>query len=153
MNRILYAMDCLDVLNDEVALPSSSVDLIYLDPPFNSKSKYNLPFKDELKKDLKPVEAFKDIWDWGEKEDAYLTELNEGPSKQVLADVVKLARNIAKNSSGGGGRCKSSRIPDKYGHAVGSDEESSKGYRKYLSSLRPNCKSLSQVNFGCDLWG
>lgn len=57
MNRILYADDCLNVLNDQVALPSASVDLIYLDPPFNSKSDYNLPFK--LKdKSAKPVAVF-----------------------------------------------------------------------------------------------
>ena len=42
-NRILNADDCLNVLNDEIALPSGSVDLIYLDPSFNSKSIYNLP--------------------------------------------------------------------------------------------------------------
>ncbi len=33
MNRVLYAADCLDILNDAEALPSASVDLIYLDPP------------------------------------------------------------------------------------------------------------------------
>lgn len=63
-NRILYADDCLNVLNDEVAIPSRSVDLIYLDPPFNSKSEYNLPFKGKYKS-AKPVEAFKDTWEWG----------------------------------------------------------------------------------------
>ncbi len=46
MNRTLFAADCLDVLNDSDALPDASIDLIYLDPPFNSNSKYNLPFKD-----------------------------------------------------------------------------------------------------------
>ena len=55
-NRILCADDCLDVLTDESALPSESVDLIYLDPPFNSKSGYNLPFKGKYE-NAKPVEA------------------------------------------------------------------------------------------------
>ena len=41
MNRILYASDCLKVLNDRDAPPDESVDLIYLDPPFNSNSHYN----------------------------------------------------------------------------------------------------------------
>lgn len=49
MNRILFADDCLDVLRDEVALPGQSVDLIYLDPPFNSNSRYNLPFRGKYK--------------------------------------------------------------------------------------------------------
>ncbi len=38
VNRLLYADDCLNVLKDELALPTGSVDLIYLDPPFNSNS-------------------------------------------------------------------------------------------------------------------
>lgn len=75
MNRILYAEDCLDVLNNEYALPNGSVDLIYLDPPFNSKSNYNLPFKGKYKKDAKPVEAFTDTWTWGEKEKGQLDKL------------------------------------------------------------------------------
>ncbi|MXV92416.1 MAG: modification methylase, partial [Chloroflexi bacterium] len=36
MNRILFAADCLDILKDSSAIPDASIDLIYLDPPFNS---------------------------------------------------------------------------------------------------------------------
>ena len=35
----LYFGDCLEVMQDDI--PSESVDLIYLDPPFNSKRIYN----------------------------------------------------------------------------------------------------------------
>ncbi len=63
MNRILYASDCLKVLNDRNALPDDSVDLIYLDPPFNSNSQYNLPFKGKYKT-ARPVKAFDDTWHW-----------------------------------------------------------------------------------------
>ena len=92
-NRILYSDDCLNVLNDELALPSGSVDLIYLDPPFNSKSVYNLPFKGK-DRDARPVEAFKDIWSWGTKEEELLNELSSGPQTRVLADIVKLAQRL-----------------------------------------------------------
>ncbi len=67
-NRTIYANDCLEVLNDRVALPDNSIDLIYLDPPFNSKSNYNLPFKGKYKSDTKPVLAFEDTWNWGDQE-------------------------------------------------------------------------------------
>ena len=50
-DRILYSGDCLNVLNDELALPTGSVDLIYLDPLFNSKSIYTLPFVGKDKDD------------------------------------------------------------------------------------------------------
>lgn len=43
MKRSLYRGDCLSVLEEYVE--PESVDLVYLDPPFNSKSTYNLPFK------------------------------------------------------------------------------------------------------------
>ena len=104
MNRILYSDDCLNVLNDELALPTGSVNLIYLDPPFNSKSIYNLPFagKDI---DARPVEAFTDIWTWGSKEDEFLAGLT-GPNTRILADIVTLAQRLAPASSRGGGEAR-----------------------------------------------
>ena len=65
VNRILYSDDCLNVLRDPLAIPPGSVDLIYLDPPFNSKNHYNLPFTGQYAKDARPVEAFNDLWTWG----------------------------------------------------------------------------------------
>ena len=64
-SRFIYSDDCLNVLRDPLAIPSDSVDLIYLDPPFNSKNHYNLPFKGQYAKDVRPVEAFTDLWTWG----------------------------------------------------------------------------------------
>ena len=75
-NRTIFAKDCLDVLTN--TLEEDSIDLIYLDPPFNSKSHYNLPFKGKYGKDFKPVMAFKDTWSWTEDEDDYLYKLIEG---------------------------------------------------------------------------
>ena len=100
VNRILYSYDCLDVLNDGAALPSESVDLIYLDPPFNSKSIYNLPFAGR-DKDARPVEAFTDTWTWGAREDALLLELHGGPESRYLASIVGLAQHIDASKSRG----------------------------------------------------
>lgn len=92
-NRTLYADDCLNVLKDELAIPTDSVDLIYLDPPFNSKSEYNLPFKGEYKS-ARPVQAFKDTWEWDEAEDALLEEFDDGPETRLIADLVRVAQRI-----------------------------------------------------------
>ena len=100
LDRILYSDDCLNVLNDELALPTGSVDLIYLDPPFNSKSTYNLPFASK-DKDARPVEAFTDTWTWGAKEDTLLRDLAGGPQSRRLADIVSLVQAIESGSSGG----------------------------------------------------
>ena len=84
MTGTIYAKDCLDVISDHNALPNESVDLIYLDPPFNSKSNYNLPFKGQYKKDIRPVMAFKDTWSWTEEEDDNLDRLKRGGGKRYF---------------------------------------------------------------------
>jgi site-specific DNA-methyltransferase (adenine-specific) len=58
----LICGDNLDVLKSD-AIDTASVDVVYLDPPFNSNQHYNLPFK-KLGKDVAAVEAFIDIWHW-----------------------------------------------------------------------------------------
>jgi site-specific DNA-methyltransferase (adenine-specific) len=70
----LYYGDNLDILRQYVA--DESVDLVYLDPPFNSNRDYNLIFKDESgnQTDAQLV-AFEDTWHWGPSADAALTYL------------------------------------------------------------------------------
>jgi site-specific DNA-methyltransferase (adenine-specific) len=64
--NVLYYGDNIDVLREHVA--SESVDLIYLDPPFNSKRDYNLLFKSpEGERSQAQVTAFEDTWQWGER--------------------------------------------------------------------------------------
>ncbi len=59
MNRLYYG-DCLTILRD---MAKWSVDLIYLDPPFNSNREYNSIYKDETGRPLPDqVEAFNDTW-------------------------------------------------------------------------------------------
>ena len=60
MNRLYYG-DCLTILQD---FPLASVDLIYLDPPFNSNRAYNAIYKDETGRPLPDqIEAFCDMWE------------------------------------------------------------------------------------------
>ncbi len=87
----------MSVLTDEIAWPTSSVDLIYLDPPFNSKSTYNLPFKGKYK-NLKPVEAFKDTWMWSEQEEENLKILDLGHVTKTLANIIRLSQSITEKS-------------------------------------------------------
>ena len=58
----LYYGDNLDVLRD---FPSECVDLIYLDPPFNSSRSYNVLFKEAKGAESEAqIEAFEDSWHW-----------------------------------------------------------------------------------------
>jgi site-specific DNA-methyltransferase (adenine-specific) len=70
-NTLFYG-DNLDILRQEIS--SESVDLIYLDPPFNSNRNYNVLFKDESGTESEAqITAFEDTWHWNQQaEDAYL---------------------------------------------------------------------------------
>lgn len=64
----LYYGDCMEVMQD---WPDACVDLIYLDPPFNSNADYNILFGSQKtkvgkvkRKDLAQITAFTDTWEW-----------------------------------------------------------------------------------------
>lgn len=64
MSNKLYFGDNLDVLKKHIK--SESIDLIYLDPPFNSKATYNVLYKEPGGGASRAqVQAFEDTWHWG----------------------------------------------------------------------------------------
>ncbi|MDP2916550.1 MAG: DNA methyltransferase [Dehalococcoidia bacterium] len=74
----LYYGDNLVWLRDHQYFPGESVDLIYLDPPFNSKADYNVLFNEPGKGDKSQaqIQAFDDTWDWSsEASEIALNEL------------------------------------------------------------------------------
>ena len=59
----LYYGDNLTVLRDHI--PTESVDLVYLDPPFNSNASYNVLFKERTGEESPAqIKAFTDTWEW-----------------------------------------------------------------------------------------
>jgi site-specific DNA-methyltransferase (adenine-specific) len=83
----LYFGDNLQFLRENVA--DSSVDLIYLDPPFNSNANYNVLFKEKSgEESAAQITAFEDTWQWSlEAEAAYKEIVTSGPRK--LADLMQ----------------------------------------------------------------
>ena len=66
MKNTLFYGDNLEVLRNHVA--DESVDLIYLDPPFNSKRDYNLLFREASgEAPASQIKAFGDTWNWSEE--------------------------------------------------------------------------------------
>ena len=63
MTNRLYYGDNLDILRQYVA--DESVDLVYLDPPFNSNATYNVLFKERTGEESPAqIKAFTDTWEW-----------------------------------------------------------------------------------------
>jgi site-specific DNA-methyltransferase (adenine-specific) len=80
MTNRLYFGDNLPVLRDHIA--SESVDLVYLDPPFNSNANYNILFKSPEGADSDAqIEAFEDTWHWNTSaEEAFDDVMRSGNS-------------------------------------------------------------------------
>lgn len=81
MSNRLYYGDNLNVLRDHVA--SEGIDLVYLDPPFNSNANYNILFKSPTGSSADAqIEAFEDSWHWNDKaEDAFDQVARSGNTK------------------------------------------------------------------------
>lgn len=74
MGNHLYYGDNLAVLRKHIA--DESVDLIYLDPPFNSNASYNVLFKSPTGEgSAAQIEAFDDTWHWGDEAETAFQEV------------------------------------------------------------------------------
>jgi DNA modification methylase len=92
----LYFGDNLDVLRESI--PNESVDLVYLDPPFNSKANYNVLFR--TPKGLESsaqITAFEDTWHWTEQAEKEFGELIHQPNTDVSEMIQALRRFLGEN--------------------------------------------------------
>ncbi len=121
MNRLLFG-DNLKWLRDTKIFPDASVDLEYLDPPFNSNANYNVLFKetsceaerlgksrDDLVSFRDPqgvangsersqFHAFTDTWEWTADVDAtYSQFIDTGPNASVV-ELVEALKKFLKTS-------------------------------------------------------
>ena len=94
-NTLFYG-DCLRVLTQDIA--PASVDLIYLDPPFNSKRDYNIPLGGKAQ-----ASVFQDTWVWSETQDEALEYVaaRDANLYQQLNWLLQFA--AAGNIAAGGG--------------------------------------------------
>ena len=98
MKNRLYYGDNLEILRSREYFPDECVDLIYLDPPFNSNRDHNVLFKEESGEDSEAqITAFEDTWHWGETAEATYRELITGAPEKVSTAIEALMNLINRN--------------------------------------------------------
>ena len=95
MNALYYG-DNLAVLRNDI--PDEHVDLIYLDPPFNSQATYNVLFKSPTGEESHAqVEVFEDTWHWGEQAERAFDEVIAGRNLDA-AELLRSMRSFLKEN-------------------------------------------------------
>lgn len=94
MNTLYYG-DNLKILREYIK--DESVDLIYLDPPFNSNRNYNVLFRDESGSEAESqITAFEDTWHWNHSAEQTFHELINTPD-EVGRMIESFQQFIGKN--------------------------------------------------------
>jgi DNA modification methylase len=87
----LYYGDNLEVLQQHIA--DESVDLVYLDPPFNSDADYNMLFKEkDGKQAAAQIKAFNDTWHWDQRSARAFEDVVEAGGK--VSDAMQAFRKF-----------------------------------------------------------
>lgn len=87
----LFFGDNLEILRGN-HIPVGSVELIYLDPPFNSNATYNILFAEKSgEKSAAQITAFEDTWHWGEEAAAAYDDVVRG-DRPRLAELLRSLR-------------------------------------------------------------
>jgi len=98
MTNRLYYGDNLEVLRDQREFPDESVDLIYLDPPFNSNAGYNVLFKSASGSGAEAsIEAFDDTWTWGHSAKEALLDIESGTNRPLTVMMQAMHSAIGEN--------------------------------------------------------
>ena len=94
-NRLHYG-DNLGVLRERVA--DESVDLVYLDPPFNSNASYNVLFKAPSgEESVAQIEAFDDTWHWTDAAERAFDDVMTGPSSDAAIFLRAMRSALGEN--------------------------------------------------------
>ena len=95
MNTLFFG-DNLDILREHIG--DEKIDLIYLDPPFNSKKAYNIYMNTPKgQKSDAQITAFEDTWHWGEQAEKEYKDLLHQPNTD-MAELISSLRHFLKES-------------------------------------------------------
>ena len=92
-NQLFYG-DNLEVLRQHIK--DESVDLCYIDPPFNSNRNYNQIYNNFGKEDRTKTLAFTDTWTWDDFANQGLTEILENYQGKFTSQSIDLIAGLTK---------------------------------------------------------
>ena len=96
MANHLYYGDNLAVLRESIA--NESVDLIYLDPPFNSQANYNVLFQSPAgERSEAQIHAFEDTWHWNDAAEMAFDQVMRGGNPDA-AEVLRAMRAFLREN-------------------------------------------------------
>ena len=96
MPNKLYYGDNLTVLRESIT--DESVDLVYLDPPFNSNASYNVLFKAPSgEQSAAQIEAFEDSWHWNESAERAFDEVMTGGNSDAAIMLRAMRSALGEN--------------------------------------------------------
>ncbi len=95
MNHLYYG-DNLQILRQEIK--DESVDLVYLDPPFNSQGSYNILFKSPTGKGSEAqIQAFEDSWHWNDSAEEAFDSVMKSRNGNI-AEMLRALRSFLKEN-------------------------------------------------------
>ena len=96
MTNKLYYGDNLEVLR---TFADECVDLIYLDPPFNSNASYSILFKTPQGQGADAqIEAFDDTWKWGPAASSALMDITQSGNHALHTLMQAMKTAIGENA-------------------------------------------------------
>jgi site-specific DNA-methyltransferase (adenine-specific) len=97
MTNTLYYGDNLEVLREHI--DDASVDLIYLDPPFNSNASYNVLFRAPSGGGADAsIEAFDDTWQWGPSAEDALADIRASGNHKLWTLMEAMKQSLGGNA-------------------------------------------------------
>ncbi len=133
-NRTMWTGDNLDIMR---GMNSASVDLIYLDPPFNSNKTYSAPIGSDA-----AGASFKDTWTLSDVDEAWHGEIAE--ANEAVYEVIRAAGVTH-------GKGMKSYLMHDGGSSLG-NAPALEANLESLPPLRPDSQSLSQDVARCCIW-
>ena len=100
MTNRLYYGDNVDVMRKSIK--DETIDLCYIDPPFNSKRNYNQIYNNIGGEDRAQAQAFVDTWEWDDVANQGLQQImenHEGRFTSQNIDLLKGLRSVLKEGS------------------------------------------------------